>query len=101
MGHEKMLESSKLSHRRRMQDPVTRAKMNNATKEIKAASRALRRELIELYNKYPEIFTQTDIDYIFTKYENGKGYKYNSKIELEKISNSVKVKLQNLGEIVA
>ena len=101
IGHEKMLESSRLSHQRRMQDPATRAKMNNATREIKAASRVLRRELIDLYNKYAEIFTQTDIDYIFTKYENGKGYKYNSKIELEKILNSVKVKLQKLGEIVA
>ena len=97
IGHEKMLETSRLSHNRRRQDPAIRAKINSKTKAIKTATRVARRELIELYDKYPEVFAQADIEYIFAKYENGKGYKHNSKIELEKILYRVKFELQNLG----
>ena len=101
IGHEKMLKSSRLSHQRRMQDPANRAKMNTAAKEIKAESRAVRRELIELYNTYPNVFTQQEVDYIFTKYDSGKGYKYNSKIELTKILDRVKLEVLNLGDATA
>jgi hypothetical protein len=100
-GHEKMLETSRLSHQRRMQDPAKRAKMNNATKEIKAVSRAVRRELIELYDIYPSLFIQPDIEYIFTKYDNGKGYKYNSKVELTKILDKVKLEIIKLEGVTA
>lgn len=99
VGHEKMLESSRLSHQRRMQDPATRAKMNQATKEIKAATRALRREIILIHNSYPELFTKEETEYIFAKYDTGKGYKYNSKIELEKILNRIKLVQLKLGEL--
>lgn len=101
VGHEKMLESSRLSHQRRMKDPANRAKMNKATKEIKAEARALRRELIELYNTYPSIFSKSELDYIFTKYDNGKSYKYNSKIELAKILNRIKLEVRSLGDTTA
>lgn len=98
VGHEKMLASSRLSHQRRMKDPATRAKINNKTKKIKAETRALRRELIELYNAHPAVFNQAELDYIFTKYDNGKGYKYGSKIELTKILNRIKLEVCSLGD---
>ena len=96
VGHEKMLDTSRLSHQRRRQDPSKRAKMNQAAKEIKAAARATRQELIRLYGINAGFFAEADVDYIFTKYDNGKGYKYNSYKELVKILDRIRLEMAKL-----
>lgn len=92
--HQKILASRKRCKQKAMQDPEKKAKILEANRNAKQAVKAIRAQLFDLYENYPEAFTAEDTKIVFTKFSPESGcFKYNSAKRLQQILNEVSTKV--------
>ena len=96
--YEKILEANRKCHRIQRADPDGKAKDAAARKKLKLDIIEIRKKIIELYNTYPELFTEDDYHFIFDRRQTPNGswmYVNNSKVKLVSLLEN---KLLNMKE---
>lgn len=91
--HEKMLAANQRCHLAKRSTPEGRADDNAATYKIKCEVKQIRNELRDLYEQYPELFTEEDYHFIFDRRQTPNKswvFVYNSKTTLYNILVKVK-----------
>lgn len=82
---EKILEANRKWHREQRATEVGKAKDTAARKKLKSDIVEVRKKVIELYNNYPELFTEDEYHFIFDRRQTPNGswmYVNNSKTKL-------------------
>lgn len=83
--YEKILEANRRCHRVQRADPEGKAKDTAARKKLKSDIIEIRKKVIEVYNNYPELFTEDEYHFIFDRRQTPNGswmYTNNSKVKL-------------------
>lgn len=86
--HEKLLAANQRCHLAKRSTPEGRAEDNAATYKIKYEVKQIRNELRDLYEQYPELFTEEDYHFIFDRRQTPNKswvFVYNSKTTLYNI----------------
>ena len=82
---EKILEANRRCHKAQRADPEGKAKDAAARKKLKTDIIEIRKKVIDIYNKYPELFTEEEYHFIFDRRQTPNGswmYVNNSKLKL-------------------
>ena len=82
---EKILEANRRCHKAQRADPEGKAKDAAARKKLKTDIIETRKKVIDIYNKYPELFTEEEYHFIFDRRQTPNGswmYVNNSKLKL-------------------
>lgn len=95
---EKILEANRKWHREQRANEVGKAKDTAARKKLKSDIVEVRKKVIELYNNYPELFTEDEYHFIFDRRQTPNGswvYVNNSKTKLKTL---LEIKLLTIKE---
>ena len=99
--HEKLLESNRQQHIKKRSTPEGRAEDNAASYKVKCDVKQIRKELKELYQEHPDLFSDEDFKIVFDRRQTPNKswvFTYTSKNALSKILIKVKENIKTQYE---